>query len=333
MNRNWLIAVCLCMTAGMFGKPVASEAQTTYQFLKDITLDAYLLDKSAIVYSYARAVLFDNKGNRIYKDIIFAHEVKDLDFFPIYNMQFVSPIGYANSSTGNMQGDDGHCYQAKMAAHSNDYNLHDILYTPGKCIPALPDPIEIPKENCPVLVDLALDGFHLSGSDPAVSFDIDADGAADQIAWTQANSDDAFLCLDRNHNGAIDDGAELFGYGTRLRSGEPAGIGYRALAELDLSEAGGNGDGVVDRRDALFESLCVWNDRNRDGRSEPSEIRSAGGAGVVALGYDYHTTGVRDQFGNFFRYFSRAEMRTARGTSRPWLSYDVVFADAQSAEE
>lgn len=196
-----------------------------------------------------------------------------------------------------------------------------------ECMPDPPAREEIPKENCPVLLDLEMDGFHLSGSDPAVQFDIDADGVPDEIAWTKAAEDDAFLCLDRNHNGIVDDGTELFGYATRLLSGERAQVGYRALAELDHPVLGGNGDGKIDSADLMFQSLCVWNDSNRNGFSEAGEVRSAMAAGVVSLDYSYRTTGHRDSFGNLFRYVSRAEMRSRSGRVRSWLTYDVIFAD------
>jgi len=178
-----------------------------------------------------------------------------------------------------------------------------------------------------VLLDLNLDGFHLSGPSPAVRFDIDADGTPDQIAWTRAGDDDAFLCLDRNQNGIIDDGTELFGYATPLLSGQPAHIGYRALAELDWPEMGGNEDWKVDARDVMFRSLCVWNDKNRDGVSQAGEIQSAEAAGVVSLDYVFHETGLRDSFGNLFRYGSHGEFRTRLGRVRPWLTYDVIFAE------
>ena len=295
---------------------------------KEVTLEAYLQNKTGYIHSYARAFLWDNRtGDRIYREIILGHEVIDLDWgFPVFTFRFVSPNRYASSSTRQMQVDDGRCYQAKVSAHANDFNLHELEYTPGDCVPAAPE--DEPEENCPVLLDLALDGFHLSGPEPSVGFDIDADGTLDRISWTRANADDAFLCLDRNRNGIIDNGTELFGYATPLLSGQPARIGYRALEELDRVEAGGNSDGRIDGHDAIFSSLCVWNDRNRDGMSEPGELQSAEAAGVISLEYNFRTTELRDSYGNLFRYVSRGEFRSPAGRTRPWFTYDVIFADA-----
>jgi len=186
---------------------------------------------------------------------------------------------------------------------------------------------DAPKENCPVLLDLEQDGFHLSGPDPAVRFDIDADGTPDSIAWTQAGEDDAFLCWDRNRNGLIDDGRELFGYSTPLLSGALARVGYRALAELDEAQLGGNGDGKVDSGDRTYRELCAWIDANRDGVSQPSEIHTLDTVGVVVLEYGYRTTRITDLYGNLFRYISSAEMRTAAGELRSWPTFDVVFGE------
>jgi hypothetical protein len=214
-----------------------------------------------------------------------------------------------------------------MIAHANAYNLHEALYTGLKCIPEPPPKPVVPGENCPILLDLGMNGFHLSGPDPAVSFDIDADGAPDNLAWTRAGSDDAFLCMDRNHNGKIDDGTELFGFATPLLSGEPAKIGYLALAELDKAEAGGNGDGKIDANDSGFRKLCVWIDRNRDGISQPGEIYSLDQVNVVALYYTFGILHLVDPFGNLFRYVSHVDMRGPNGSVISWPTYDVIFAE------
>jgi len=282
------------------------------------------------VNSSVKAYLIDLATlQRISSQIIAGHGIADLTAnSAVYQNRLVSNTGEVSESafiTGVLQ----HCYQTELSAHANDYNLHKGWVVGPVCAEPteVPKPPPPPKENCPILLDLQQDGFHLSGPEPGVHFDIDADGALDEIAWTEAGGDDAFLCWDRNHNGVIDDGRELFGYATPLLSGRPAKVGYRALAELDQPELGGNSDGKVDARDAKFGELCAWIDSNRDGISQAAEIRSLDEVGVEALEYDYRPIRVEDQYGNLFRYLSGVEMRTSSGDLKYWLTYDVLFAE------
>ncbi len=316
---------------GLLVARALSAQEPGYQALIDseITAWAYQYSASAFVSSFARATLYGPNG-RLYEEINLNHKVENSNNHRIrYQEQFVSPIGYANSVTGIMDVEFG-CYTSTAVAHANAYNLHSNEIRGPACTDYIhlgEPPPPPPKENCPILLDLRLDGFHLSGSNPPVRFDIDADGAAEEIAWTEAGGNDAFLCWDRNHNGAIDDGRELFGYATPLASGKPAKVGYRALEELDGPELGGNEDGKVDARDSKFRELCVWNDTNRDGVSQAEEIQSLDSVRVAALEYAYKQTRVRDQYGNLFRYVARVEMRSGTGDLRPWPTYDVIFAE------
>jgi hypothetical protein len=330
VQNTRLCSAIIAAFLGFLGSVQAASGQGAYLFL-ELTLDAsikfqYPSGRKPVVHSFAKATLYNLQRERIYNsEVILGHQVQDNTVRSIiFNAQVITEIGLANSTTGDMSGEFGDCYQAFMVAHANQYNLHERHSVEQQCIPAEPV-VEIPRENCPVLLDLQGNGFHLSGS-PGVSFDIDADGAPNHIGWTQAGQDEAFLCLDRNKNGIIDDGSELFGFATPLLSGRPARIGYRALAELDKYEAGGNGDGRVDANDAMFENLCVWVDKNRDGMSQPEEISALDEVGVVYLSYDYRPTRLTDSYGNMFRYVSQVGMRSPGGSVVSWPSFDVIFA-------
>lgn len=180
-------------------------------------------------------------------------------------------------------------------------------------------------DTSPIVLDLARNGFHLTSAEQPVAFDIDADGTLDSISWTAENSDDSFLCLDRNKDGLISSGEELFGNATPLASGGRATNGFQALSELDLPEFGGNGDGAVSRQDSGFRELCVWRDANRDGMSQAQEIRSLSTTSVVSIELGFQWVDVPDGLGNVYWLESTVWMGRGPSNAVPWPTYDVMF--------
>ncbi len=181
----------------------------------------------------------------------------------------------------------------------------------------------------PILIDTTGKGFHLTSAEDGVFFDIAGDGKPIRIAWTAANSHNAFLALDRNHNGKIDSGKELFGNFTAQPKSDDRN-GFLALAEFDKPENGGNGDGIIDKRDAVFPHLLLWIDENHDGISQPSELHTLPELGVYSISLrhrdDRHFF---DGYGNWFHYQAALNPDPRDGESKDGrLAYDVFFMTA-----
>lgn len=170
---------------------------------------------------------------------------------------------------------------------------------------------------------LALPGapYRFSCTDDGVWFDLTGDGVPERTAWTRAGDRVAFLVLDRNQNGVIDSGRELFGTSTPLLGwpDDYALSGFDALGQYDV-----DADAWITPHDPVWGRLRLWFDADHDGVSAPTELVPLNSVGLLALETVARGSRSRDICGNELRLKARTIFATPGGPRvRPW--FDVFF--------
>ena len=131
--------------------------------------------------------------------------------------------------------------------------------------------------------------------------------------------------LDRNGDGLINDGNELFGNFHQLPDGTMPKNGFDALLYYDV----GNRDHKINSEDAIYGDLRVWFDRNHNGISEASELVTLDAAGVDQIYLSYQNTEEDiDFWGN--RIQQKSVVKLKSGALRPIV--DAYFADGNPTD-
>ncbi|EWG15227.1 hemolysin-type calcium binding domain-containing protein [Xylella fastidiosa Mul-MD] len=162
-------------------------------------------------------------------------------------------------------GDAYHRLSEKL--HTDNASLLDLLHDLFRHSRDVRDPL---------VLDLDGDGIETLAAGKNILFDHDGDGITHASGWVK--SDDGLLVLDRNGNGRIDNGSELFGADTVLSNGHTAASGFDALRDLDS-----NGDGLFSAADARFTDVRVWRDLNQDGQSQANELFTLSTLGIASI--------------------------------------------------
>ena len=191
------------------------------------------------------------------------------------------------------------------------------------------DPQNAPMYYDPIIIDLNKDGTTTSKLNGAVNFDIDNNGFKEATGWI--SKDDAFLAYDRNGNGIIDNGNELFGdktvsVGAYGYTGETAKNGFEALKAFDF-----NNDNIIDEKDKDFDKLLLWQDLNTNGLTEEGELKSLKEHNVKSIDLRYKETQI-DNNGNLIKQTSTVTFNDNTTTTADdvWFKVDLRYTEQPS---
>ncbi|HXY01652.1 MAG TPA: hypothetical protein VEI54_12085 [Candidatus Limnocylindrales bacterium] len=143
------------------------------------------------------------------------------------------------------------------------------------------------------------------------------------MGWTAKGVGDAFLALP-GPDGLVHNGEELFGDWTP----QPPSVnpnGFAALAVWDDPKNGGNGDGIIDEKDAIWPDLRLWIDANHDGVCQIEEMHTLPSMGINSISLHYGESRKTDEYGNQFRFRARINPDDRDEARVGRIAYDVFF--------
>jgi hypothetical protein len=168
-------------------------------------------------------------------------------------------------------------------------NLMELIGKFGLDIDEIKKQVGIASQTrSPIILDLDGDGKVETVGKNGIYFDHDNNGFAELTGWV--SSEDGLLVFDKNSNGQIDDGTELFGNNTILSNGKKATNGFEVLKDYDK-----NSDGKIDKNDEIYSQLKVWQDKNQNGKVDENELFSLEDLGIESLNTNYVNSNTIDE--------------------------------------
>ena len=147
-----------------------------------------------------------------------------------------------------------------------------------------------------------------------VTFDMRGDGAYEKLSWPKHGSGNAWLVYDRDGDGVIKDGTELFGNFTPHSDGgvpnNKSANGFLALGWYDHAAQGGNFDLILDKRDVIWQKLRLWIDEHcyltpdAPCQSRPDELHTLESVNITSLSLVYGYSAKTDSIGNRFEFYA-----------------------------
>ncbi len=209
----------------------------------------------------------------------------------IYDKVNLATVGTAEEVAAARQSTINFMLSQKYEDGSPKYAIKQDIVNPDKqtylLFASLPPNNKLQQYD-PLSLDLDGSGkVETVGLNAGVLFDYDGDGVKTGTGWVAAG--DGLVVRDINNDGKITSGLEIFGDNTVLGNGRKAKNAFEAIADLDA-----NKDGVVDAKDAAFSQLKVWQDKNQNGISEASELKTLTELGIASISTKASITGVQN---------------------------------------
>ncbi len=185
-----------------------------------------------------------------------------------------------------------------------------------------PDP---EREASPIVIDLGNDGINSHALNYTINFDLDNNGFKEATGWV--SGDDALLAIDKNNNGIIDNGSELFGNKSISDSAfsytnSSLNNGFETLKSYDS-----NNDGIIDSQDAEFDKLLLWQDKNGNAITDNGELIKLSDK-VSSIDLNYTNTDINNN-SNTIRQTSTATLNDGTKVKADDIWFKVNYKDTE----